>query len=63
MREDDEKVLRSYLSEVIRGCKKGDSEEGKSTCLYAKGSGRLLGRHKNRASARRQEKAIHSHGG
>jgi hypothetical protein len=60
---NDRKILKLYLIEIIRRCKKGDSKDGKSVCLYSKSTGKLLGRHKSRKSAEEQEQAIHAHGG
>ena len=64
---ENEKLLRSYITEIIRRCKKGDSEKGKTTCLYSRGKGgkkqSLLGRHKSAKSARGQERAIKARGG
>lgn len=59
----DEMVMREFIAEIIRRCKKGDGKKNKPYCLYAKSSGRLLGRHSSRASARRQERAIKARGG
>lgn len=59
-------LVRAEIMErfaVIRECKKGDGEEGKSICLYSKSTGKLLGRHKNKADAHKQEAAIKAHGG
>jgi hypothetical protein len=57
---DDEALLREYINEVIRKC-------GDKVCLYTKhkkgGKRRKLGTHSSVASAKRQEKAIHAHGG
>jgi len=50
--------LIEFINEVIRACKKGDSKDGKHICLYSKSTGKLIGRHKTRASAKRQERAI-----
>jgi len=43
---------------VIHKCKKGDSQEGKSWCLYTHDGSRLLGRHKTKSDAEAQERAI-----
>lgn len=47
---------------IVKKCKKGDGEEGKSTCLYSH-EGKLLGRHKSKQDAYKQEAAIKAHGG
>lgn len=55
-----EALFRELVREVIRKC-------GSEYCLYTKhrkgGKRRKLGTHTSKASAERQEKAIHSHGG
>jgi len=55
-----EALLRSYVLEVIR-------KSGNKYVLYTKhkkgGKRRRLGTHSSLAAAKRQEKAIHSHGG
>ena len=51
-----------YRDAIIRKCKPGDAEEGKPVCLYSH-EGKLLGRHPNEESARKQERAIKSKGG
>ena len=52
-------VLREFVNEVIRKC-------GGGYCLYTKhskhGKRRKLGTHSSKASAERQERAIHAHG-
>ncbi len=55
--------LREFVREVIRRCRKGDAQDGKSVCLYTHDGKRLLGRHRSRASAERQERAVKAHGG
>lgn len=60
----DEKLLREFieeaLQEIVHKC-------GNKWCLYTKhkkgGKRRKLGSHPSKASAYRQEKAIHAHGG
>lgn len=50
--------LRLQLG-IIRPCLKRDRKGGKTICLYSKKAPRkLLGRHRSRASALRQERAI-----
>jgi hypothetical protein len=64
MKQLEEKLLRELiamqLDEVIKKC-------GGKYCLYTKhkkgGKRRKLGTHASKASAERQEKAIHAHGG
>lgn len=51
-----------YRDAIIRKCKDGDAEEGKPICLYSH-ENKLLGRHPNEASARKQESAIKAKGG
>jgi len=46
------------VTAVIRKCKKGDGEAGKPWCLYTKDGKRLLGRHKSKEAAHKQEAAI-----
>lgn len=61
---DDVNLLREFiegaLEEIVRKC-------GGKWCLYTKhkkgGKRRKLGTHGSKASAERQEKAIHAHGG
>lgn len=44
---------------IIRPCLKRDRKGGKTICLYSKSKPRrLLGRHRSRASALRQEQVI-----
>jgi hypothetical protein len=44
---------------IIRPCYSGDSKPGFPICLYSKRKPRLLlGRHKNKSSALRQERMI-----
>lgn len=50
--------LKNYIAEIIRKCRSGDSKKGKSVCLYTKDGSKLLGRHKNKKSAKKQEAAI-----
>ena len=47
---------------VIRKCKSGDAEEGKSWCLYTHDGSKLLGRHPSKESAEKQEAAIKAQG-
>ena len=50
-----------FLLGVIRACRQRDidpARPGHRTCLYDSKANRLLGRHRNRASAVRQERAI-----
>lgn len=47
---------------MVKKCKKGDAEPGKPVCLYTKDGSRLLGRHKDKQSAYKQEAAIKVHG-
>lgn len=47
---------------IVKRCEKGDGEDGKEVCLYSH-SGKLLGRHPNVESAKRQEAAIKAHEG
>lgn len=47
---------------IIKKCKKGDAKGDKVICLYSH-DGKLLGRHKDKASAYRQEYAIEKNGG
>lgn len=50
-----------YQLGVIKPCRQRDIDpkrRGHKVCLYAKKSKKLLGRHKSRASALRQERAI-----
>lgn len=54
----DEDLLKQFIFETIKACKKGDSKDGKKICLYSKSTGKLLGRHRSRKSAKRQERAI-----
>lgn len=57
---DDLGTLRTYiramLRERIRRC-------GSKWCLYAKSSGKLLGKHDTKEDAEDQEAAIHASGG
>ena len=49
---------------IIRPCRKRDidpARRGHKICLYAKKSKRLLGRHRSKLSALRQERAIQIH--
>lgn len=62
---NEEKLLREMIREIIQEIihKCGDEY-----CLYTKhksknGKRRRLGKHKSRAGAEAQERAIHSHGG
>jgi len=52
--------IAECLDEIIRKC-------GNKWCLYSKhkknGKRKKLGTHPSKASAERQERAIHSHGG
>lgn len=60
MTMNDESLLREVISEIIHKC-------GSGYCLYTKhkkgGKRRKLGTHSSKASAERQERAIHAHGG
>lgn len=56
-------LLRQCIREVIRKCKKSDSGDGKTWCLYTHDGKRLLGRHKSKEDAHGQEKAIKARGG
>lgn len=53
-----EGILRDYVIEVVKRCKKGDKKVGKPWCLYTKDGKRVLGHHKTPADAYAQEKAI-----
>ena len=57
---NDDKLLREVIAEIIHKC-------GSGYCLYTKhkknGKRRKLGTHPSKASAERQERAIHAHGG
>lgn len=45
---------------AVKKCKKGDGKTGKPWCLYTKDGGRLLGAHKSKEDAYKQEAAIHA---
>lgn len=45
---------------MIKKCKKGDGKKGKKVCLYTKDGKRLLGAHKTKQDAYKQEAAIHA---
>lgn len=47
---------------IVKKCKKGDAKEGKDICLYSH-DGKLLGRHKTKEDAYKQEYAIQKNGG
>lgn len=42
---------------IVKKCRAGDGKSGKSACLYSH-EGRLLGAHKNKQDAYRQEAEI-----
>jgi len=55
-----------YFLGKIRRCRNRDRDPKhpeKSVCLYARSTGKLLGRHVDRPSALRQEAAIHARRG
>ncbi len=54
-------MLREVTA-IVKKCRKEDSEPGKPICLYTKDGSRLLGRHKDKQSAYKQEAAIKAHG-
>lgn len=55
--------MRREVTAVVKKCRKGDGKKGKPWCLYTKDGSRLLGAHKSKQDAYKQEAAIkHSQG-
>jgi len=54
-------VLRVFVREVIKKCKRSDAKDGENVCLYTKDGKHLLGRHKTKKDAYDQEYAIKQH--
>ena len=55
-----EKYANLDRQAVIKKCRKNDRKGGKTWCLYTSDGTRLLGRHKTKEDAQRQESAIHA---
>lgn len=51
-------LIRQFIAEIVKRCRKGDKKKGKPWCLYTKDGKRVLGHHKTPADAYAQEKAI-----
>lgn len=53
-----ESVLREFIQEIVKRCRKKDKQKGKPWCLYTHDGKRVLGHHKTPEDAYAQEKAI-----
>ena len=56
---DDLTLLREFITEIVKKCKKSDKKLGKPWCLYTHDGKRVLGHHETAQDAYGQEAAIH----